>query len=122
MGAIADALHAGAGIEVHVFSRRSRLQRTALDYHPRVIQGPERVGPMPLGDLAGEALGGVFRVIGRLLVELVLELLVKGAGRAVLRVLRPRSEPGDTAATLAGLLAWAALLALAVVVYRAAAP
>ncbi len=77
---------------------------------------------MPLGDLAGEALGGVFRFIGRLLVELVLELLVKGLGRTVLRVLRPRLEPGDTAAALAGLLAWAALLALAVVVYRAAAP
>lgn len=77
---------------------------------------------MPLGDLAGDALGGVFRFIGRLLAELVLELLVKGAGRAMLRILRPRSEPGDTAATLAGLLFWAVLVALAVLIYRATTP
>ena len=33
---------------------------------------------MPLGDLAGDAIVGVFRVLGRILVEVFFELLIKG--------------------------------------------
>ena len=35
---------------------------------------------MPLGDLAGDAIVGVFRVLGRILVEVFFELLIKGTG------------------------------------------
>jgi hypothetical protein len=36
---------------------------------------------MPLGDIAGEALGGVFRVIARIVFEIVVEWLLRGTGR-----------------------------------------
>lgn len=44
---------------------------------------------MPRDDLAGDALGGLFRFLGRMLVEPVFELPIKGVGDGVLRVLRP---------------------------------
>lgn len=54
---------------------------------------------MPLGDIAGEALGGVFRVIARIVFEIVVEWLLRGTGALILRVLRPRHAPGEAAAT-----------------------
>lgn len=70
--------------------------------------------PMPLDDLAGDTLGGIFRFLGRMLVELVLELLIKGVGYGVLRVLRPRREPSETATTVIGLLTWIVVIVAAV--------
>ena len=35
---------------------------------------------MPLGDIAGEALGGVFRFIARIVFEIVVEWLLRGTG------------------------------------------
>jgi len=66
---------------------------------------------MPVGEIAGEALGGIVRFVGRLLVELVFELLIQGTGYAVLKALRPRQEPGDTASAVVGLLVWVAVAA-----------
>jgi hypothetical protein len=66
---------------------------------------------MPVGDIAGEALGGIVRFIGRLFVELVFELLIQGTGHVVLKTLRPHREPGDTESALVGLLVWAAVAA-----------
>ncbi len=73
---------------------------------------------MPLGDIAGEALGGVFRFIGRLLFEVVVELLIQGAGHVILRTVRPKSEPSETACTLVGLVFWATVIVLGWLVYQ----
>lgn len=62
--------------------------------------------PIPRDELAGDALGGLFRLLGRMLVEPVFELPIKGVGDGVLRVLRPRHEPSETATTVASLLTW----------------
>jgi len=64
---------------------------------------------MPIGDIAGEALGGVVRFLGRIVVEIVVELMLVGTGRLLLRMLLPRSEPGYTACGVVGLLFWAGL-------------
>lgn len=64
---------------------------------------------MPLGELAGEAIGGMARVIGRLLVECVFELLIQGTGHLVLKAVRPHREPGETGSTVVGLLVWIAI-------------
>lgn len=77
---------------------------------------------MPLGDIAGEALGGVFRFIARIALEIVVEWLLQGTGALILRLLRPRHEPGETAATLTGLLFWIAIIVAGVWLYRQAAP
>jgi hypothetical protein len=75
---------------------------------------------MPLGDIAGEALGGVFRVIARIVFEIVVEWLLRGTGALILRVLRPRHAPGEAAAALTGVVFWGAMIALGVWIYREA--
>ncbi len=76
---------------------------------------------MPIGEIAGEALGGVLRVIGRLLFELVVEVMVHGTGRVLIRIVRPGSEPGGTASAIAGVVFWAAVGAGGYFIYRASA-
>lgn len=61
---------------------------------------------MPIGEIAGEALSGALRVIGRLLFELVFEILIRGTGNVLLRHIRPRADPGDVTSAVAGLLFW----------------
>lgn len=67
---------------------------------------------MPLGDIAGEALGGVLRFVARIVFEIVVEWLLRGTGALILRLMRPRHEPGETAAVVTGLLFWIAMMAL----------
>lgn len=61
---------------------------------------------MPIGDIAGEALGGVFRFIGRIFVEIIFEVVIQGTGYAVVRLFRRDTEPSDTACSVVGLLVW----------------
>ena len=75
---------------------------------------------MPLGDIAGEMLGGVFRLMVRILFEIVVEFLIQGAGHMILRTIRPKSEPSDTARTFVGLAFWAIVIVLGVLFYRQA--
>lgn len=75
---------------------------------------------MPLGDIAGEALGGVFRVIARIVFEILVEWLLRGTGALILRVLRPRHAHGEAAAALTGVVFWVAMIALGVWIYREA--
>lgn len=75
---------------------------------------------MPLGDIAGEVLGGVFRFVAQMFVEIVVEFLIQGTGRSILRTVRPKAEPSDTACTCTGLAFWAGVIALGLFVYRQA--
>jgi hypothetical protein len=75
---------------------------------------------MPLGDIAGEALGSALRVIGRVFFEIVFELLIKGVGYALIKLFRPQSEPSDTSCGMVGLVFWMALIAVGFVIYRQA--
>lgn len=77
---------------------------------------------MPIGDIAGEALGGVLRVTGCLLFELVVEVMLRGTGHVLIRIAKPRSEPGETACAIAGLVFWAAVGAGGYFIYRAWGP
>lgn len=77
---------------------------------------------MPLGDITGEALGGVFRFIARIVFEIVVEWLLRGTGELILRLLRPRHKPGETAAIMTGLVFWIAVMALGYWLYGQAAP
>jgi hypothetical protein len=77
---------------------------------------------MPLGDIAGEAVGGVFRFMARIVFEIVFEWLLRGTGALILRLIRPRHEPGETEAAITGLVFWIAMAALGFWVYRQTAP
>lgn len=69
---------------------------------------------MPLDDLAGEALRGAFRVVGRVLFE----ILLKGTGYVVIQLFRPGKEPSEEKCALVGLLAWAAIAVGAFLLHR----
>lgn len=98
---------------------RKVLQAGAASWHDlnHITQG----ALMPIGEIAGEALGGILRVTGRLLFELVVEVMIRGTGHVLIRIVRPRSEPGDTASAIAGLAFWAAVGAGGYFIYRASA-
>ena len=70
--------------------------------------------------MTSRALGGVFRFIARLVFEIVVEVILRGTGAMILRLLRPKHEPGETAATLAGLAFWGAVIALVFWAFRMA--
>jgi len=61
---------------------------------------------MPLGEIAGEALVGIVRVAGRILFEVFFELIIQGAGYALVRAVRTKTEPDDTVCTVVGLFFW----------------
>jgi len=73
---------------------------------------------MPIGEIAGEALGGLLRVVGRLLFEVVFELMIQGTGYWLLRRTRPSYEPGDAASAVAGLLFWGVIAVVGFWLYR----
>lgn len=72
---------------------------------------------MPVGEIVSEVLGGVLRVIGRCLVEIFFELLVKGVGYALVKAFRPRSDPEEAVCAVVGLAFWVAAIATAVFVH-----
>ncbi|MEG2804803.1 hypothetical protein [Stenotrophomonas sp.] len=74
---------------------------------------------MPVDEIAGSLLGGFFRFVAWLVVEFFIETILRGSGYWILRVLRPHHEASDTACTIVGLLAWAAIAVAVVLVIRA---
>lgn len=69
-------------------------------------------------DAVGELLGGVLRFVARMLFELVVELLLQGTGRLLLKPFYRDEEPSDGLCTLIGLLAWAGFAVVAFMAYR----
>ena len=61
---------------------------------------------MPLGDIAGETLGGIVRVVGRILFEIFFEIIIQGTGYVLVRTVRPKTAPDDTICAVVGLLFW----------------
>ena len=76
---------------------------------------------MPIGEIAGEALGGILRVVGRILFEVFFELIIKGTGYALVRLVRPKPEPSETACAVVGLLFWGAVGIGSYFIYRTSA-
>ena len=76
---------------------------------------------MPLGEIAGEALGGIVRVVGRILFEVFFEFIIQGTGYVVVRTVRPKTEPDDTVCTVVGLLFWVVVGIGGYFTYRATA-
>lgn len=66
---------------------------------------------MPIEVIAGEALGGLLRVLGWLFFEIVFELMIQGTGYWLLRRIRRSDEPSAAASGAAGLLFWVAIAA-----------
>ncbi|WP_024870436.1 hypothetical protein [Pseudoxanthomonas suwonensis] len=57
--------------------------------------------------VVAEALGGIVRFVGRILVEFFLEFIIRGTGYALLRAVRSEVKPDDTSCLVVGLVFWA---------------
>ncbi len=61
------------------------------------------------GEIIGEGIGLVLKLLWRIAVEVILELLIIGAGRLVIRLVRPHSEPSELSCVVVGLVFWASI-------------
>lgn len=69
-------------------------------------------------DALGEVLGGAIRLVGRILIEVVIEGLCHGTGWVVLKPFHRRKDPHETLCTVVGLIVWAGLALAAYATYR----
>lgn len=65
---------------------------------------------MPLGEIAGEIIGGTLRLIGRFFAEVVLEIFIKGFGNLVCRVFSRSIDPDGIIVLVVGVFSWAAII------------
>lgn len=61
---------------------------------------------MPAGEIAGELLGGLFRLLGHFFADIVFEVLVKGAGYLICRFFKKEVNPDGVLAIIVGLFFW----------------
>lgn len=73
---------------------------------------------MPLGEIAGEALGGLVRIVGQFFAEIVFEVLIKGTGYLIVRPFIPTVDPDGALVVTIGIAFWVSLGGLGLVLYR----
>jgi hypothetical protein len=62
-----------------------------------------------LGEIIGDFVGGVLRFMGRMLLEAVFGVLIKGVGYAICRRITSNVNPDGGLVVVAGLGFWAAI-------------
>ncbi|MFT4048042.1 MAG: hypothetical protein QM661_15305 [Solimonas sp.] len=73
---------------------------------------------VPIGEIAGEVVGGLFRLIGQFVAEIIGELLIRGVGYALWRRVSPSTDPEGWPSIIVGLLFWVAAFSLCYVAYQ----
>lgn len=68
---------------------------------------------MPIDELGSGFLAAVFRFLGWIFVDVIIEILIKGLGYLICRPFK-KVDIDSFIAVIVGLLAWAALIALVV--------
>lgn len=65
---------------------------------------------MPIGDVAAGILEVIGRIIGQIFIEVILELLIKGPGYLILKIIKGNKidelDPDDGLVILTGILFW----------------
>lgn len=64
---------------------------------------------MPLGEIASEVLGSVFRFVGHMLLDVVAEVIVKGPGYLICRLFSKDVDPDGMRVAVVGILFWITL-------------
>jgi hypothetical protein len=64
---------------------------------------------MPLGDIASEVLGSVFRFVGHVLLDVVAEVIVKGPGYLICRLFSKGIDPDGMRVAVVSILFWITL-------------
>ena len=71
-----------------------------------------------MAELALEIIGGALRTAGRILIEVVFEVIIKGTGYAIIKVFRPRPQPDEAWCALVGLVVFAAAIVAGFAVFH----
>jgi hypothetical protein len=61
---------------------------------------------MPIGDIAGELFGGVLRAIGSILIDVVLEIAIRGPGYLIGRRFKKNIDPDCGWVVAMGVMFW----------------
>ncbi|OGU19662.1 MAG: hypothetical protein A2580_01110 [Hydrogenophilales bacterium RIFOXYD1_FULL_62_11] len=61
---------------------------------------------MPIGDVAGELLGGVLRVFGNIVLDVLLEVLIRGPGYLICRIFKKDINSEGGWVIVAGMAFW----------------
>lgn len=61
---------------------------------------------MPLGDIASEVLGSVFRFVRHVLLDVVAEVIVKGPGYLICRLFNKNVDPDGMRVAVVSILFW----------------
>ncbi|WP_145985505.1 hypothetical protein [Marilutibacter maris] len=77
---------------------------------------------MPLDDIAGDMLRGALRLARYIVVDLIVELVLKAPGYVLIKLFRPRATPDDDICGLVGIIFWLLLIAVVVVIQTQLAP
>ncbi len=64
---------------------------------------------MPLAEIAGEIVGGVFRFVVHVFLEVLVEILIKGPGYVICSTFSASVDPDGVTVILVGLLFWTAV-------------
>ena len=72
---------------------------------------------MPIDEIASGFLRAIFRFLGWVLIEVVLEFLIKGLGYIICRPFK-KVNPDGIAALLVGILAWIFIIVTAIIVFQ----
>lgn len=64
---------------------------------------------MPLGEIASEVIGTVFRFVGQVLIDVVAEVIVKGPGYLICRLFSKNVDPDGMRVAVVGILFWITL-------------
>jgi hypothetical protein len=67
---------------------------------------------MPIGEIAGEVLGGALKIIGRMIIEVIFEICVKGLGYLICRTFSRSIDPDGVLVAFVGIFAWAVIVVL----------
>lgn len=64
---------------------------------------------MPLGEIASEVIGSVFRFLGHVLLDVVAEIIIKGPGYLICRLFSKDIDPDGMRVAVVSILFWIAL-------------
>jgi len=73
---------------------------------------------MPVGEIAGELLGGLLRLVGRFFLEVVIEILIKGTGFLICKPFNKRIAPDGIIVVFFGFMFWILIGYLSFLLYR----
>mgnify|MGYP005665281803 CR=1 FL=1 len=72
---------------------------------------------MPIAEIAGELISPILRILGYILIDLIIEVLVRGVGRIICRPFSRSLDADGGLVMLAGVMFWIAVFVLGTTAY-----